>query len=75
LTDEVRSLGFDVPESQANFVWCTGHPRAAAFYETLKERKILVRLMRYPDTPPGLRITVGTDEEIDLLLKELRTLV
>ena len=75
LTEAVRALGFQVPESQANFVWCTGHPRAVAIYEALKERKILVRLMRYPGHEPGLRITVGTDEEIDRLLGELRTLV
>jgi histidinol-phosphate aminotransferase len=75
LTDAVRALGFDVPESQANFVWCTSHPRAVAIYEALKERKVLVRLMRYPNTPPGLRITVGTGDEIDLLLEQLRTLV
>jgi histidinol-phosphate aminotransferase len=75
LTTAVRELGFHVPESQANFVWCTGNPRAVAIYEALKERKILVRLMRYPGHEPGLRITVGTDEEIDRLLAELRTLV
>ena len=34
----------------------------------LKERKILVRLMSYPGYPEGLRISVGTDEEIDRLL-------
>ncbi len=75
LTDAVRSLGFHAPESQANFVWCTGNPRAVEIYQALKDRKILVRLMRYPGYEPGLRITVGTDEEVDLLLKELRTLV
>jgi histidinol-phosphate aminotransferase len=75
LTDAVRSLGFTAPESQANFVWCTGHPRAVEIYQALKERKILVRLMRYPGHSPGIRITVGTDEEIDLLLNELRGLV
>ncbi len=75
LTDAVRSLGFSVPESQANFVWCTGHSRAVEIYQALKDRKILVRLMRYPGYEPGIRITVGTDEEVDLLLKELRTLV
>jgi histidinol-phosphate aminotransferase len=75
LRDSLRSLGFSVPESQANFLWCTGHPRAVAIYEALKERKILVRLMRYAGHPPGLRITVGTDAEIDRLLAELKTLV
>jgi histidinol-phosphate aminotransferase len=75
LTDAIRALGFTVPESQANFVWCTDHPRSTEIYEALKERRILVRLMRYPGHRPGLRISVGTDSEIDRLLEELRTLV
>ena len=75
LTDALRALGYHVPESQANFVWCTEGPPAASIYEALKERKILVRLMRYPGLPDGLRITVGTDEEIDALLDALRRLV
>jgi histidinol-phosphate aminotransferase len=75
LTAAVRALGFTVAESRANFVWCTGHPGASGIYEALKKRKILVRLMCYPGHAPGIRITVGTDEEIDLLLGELRRLV
>ncbi len=75
LTDAVRALGFNAPLSQANFVWCTGHGRAPEIYESLKEKKILVRLMRYAGYEPGLRITVGTDQEIDLLLAELSELV
>ncbi len=75
LTDALRSLGFDVPESQANFVWCTGGPPAAGIHEALKARKILVRLMRYPGLPDGLRMTVGTDAEIDQLLEALREIV
>lgn len=75
LTDAVRVLGFTPPESRANFVWCTGHPRSVDIYQALKDRKILVRLMRYPGYEPGLRITVGTDEEVDRLLAELGPLV
>lgn len=75
LTLAVRSLGFHVPESQANFVWCMGHPRSVTIYQELKQKRILVRLMKYPDLEPGLRITVGTDEEIDHLLTELQLLV
>lgn len=75
LTSTLRSIGYEVPESQANFVWCTGGPPAAPTYEALKARRILVRLMRYPGHPDGLRITVGTDAEIDVLLEALRTLV
>jgi histidinol-phosphate aminotransferase len=71
LADAMRRRGYLVPESQSNFVWCTGGPPALATYEALKARKILVRLMRYPGQPDGLRITVGTDTEIDLLLEAL----
>jgi histidinol-phosphate aminotransferase len=75
LTDAVRGLGYHVPDSQANFIWCTGGPPAAPIYAALKDRKILVRLMRYAGHADGLRITVGTDHEIDRLLDELRKLV
>jgi histidinol-phosphate aminotransferase len=75
LTKALRALGYHVPYSQANFLWCTGGPPAVEIYEALKERKILVRLMRYPGQPDGLRITVGTDAEIDQLLKNLAPLV
>jgi histidinol-phosphate aminotransferase len=75
LTGSARALGFRVPDSQANFIWCTGHPRTTDIYHALKDRKILVRLMRYPGHAPGLRISVGTDAEIDRLLEELRVVV
>ncbi len=75
LTEAMRGFGYHVPDSQSNFVWCTGGPPAAEIYEQLKARKILVRLMRYPGLPDGLRITVGTDEEVDALLEALRELL
>ncbi len=75
LTNLMRSLGYDLPDSQSNFVWCTGGPPASAVYQSLKERRILVRLMRYPGRPDGLRITVGTEAEIDRLEAVLRELL
>jgi len=71
LTAAMRRFGYLVPDSRANFVWCTGGPPASPTYEALKARKILVRLMRYPGLPDGLRITVGTDAEIDRFLDAL----
>ena len=67
----LRAMGYEVPESRANFVWCIGGPPAEGVFEALKTRGIFVRLMRYPGRPPGLRITVGTDEQIDRLLEAL----
>ena len=71
LTTAMRQHGYLVPDSQANFVWCEGGPPAREVYEALKARKILVRLMSYSGRVEGLRVTVGTDEEIDAFLATL----
>ena len=79
LAAALRTRGFHVQESQANFLWVThtdGEHRAR--YEFLKSNKILVRYMRFPEaakteptTIDGLRITIGNDGEIDRLLEVL----
>jgi histidinol-phosphate aminotransferase len=75
LTDSMRSLGYHAQESQANFVWCT-HPERPhkPIYEALKAQGILIRFMHYAGWGNGLRITVGTDEEIDAFLACIRTI-
>ena len=72
LSSALGSLGYTLTNSQSNFVWATGGRPARETFQALKDRKILVRLMSYPGQPAGLRITVGTDEEIDRLLENLR---
>ena len=68
----LRGFGFEVTPSQSNFVWCRRFDRPVKpIYEALKERKLLVRYMNYPDFGDGLRISVGTDSEIDLLFSYL----
>ncbi|MDA0255836.1 MAG: histidinol-phosphate transaminase [Planctomycetota bacterium] len=75
LTDAMRALGFDATESQANFVWCTHAERPLRpIFEALKARGILIRFMEYPGWGDGLRITVGTDAEIDAFLAVMKTL-
>ncbi len=71
LTAALRLRGYAVPESQSNFVWATGGSPARETFQKLKDRKILVRLMSYSGYPEGLRITIGTDPEIDDLLENL----
>jgi len=75
LTAALVGLGYKVPDSQSNFVWATGGPPPRETFQRLKDRKILVRLMVYPGYPEGLRISVGTDTEIDSLLTELGAIV
>lgn len=75
LAEAVAGMGYRAPRSAANFVWCEGGPPARTVYEGLRDRKILVRLMRYEGRADGLRITVGTDEEIDALIGALGEVV
>ncbi len=71
LATQLRAFGYTTPRSQSNFVWCTGGPPASEVYQALRDRKILVRIMRYSGLPDGLRITVGTDAEIDSLISAM----
>jgi histidinol-phosphate aminotransferase len=76
LTTELQSLGFAAVDSQANFVWAP-HPAAdlKLLYQRLKEQQILVRYMNYAGWGDGLRISVGTDEQIDACLAAIRRLL
>ncbi|HEV3416595.1 MAG TPA: histidinol-phosphate transaminase [Pirellulales bacterium] len=76
LTDGMRRLGFASVESQANFVW-NPHPLLAVrpLYERLKAERILVRYMDYAGWGDGLRVSVGTDEQIDACLAALERMV
>lgn len=70
------ALGFDVLPSQANFVWARRIDRPVKpIFEELKRRQVLVRYMNYPGHGDGLRISVGSEAEIDRLLAELRTIL
>lgn len=76
LAASLRELGFQVPDSAANFVWAV-HPTAQAktLFETLKQNGILVRYMTYDRWPEGIRISVGTPEQNELVISMLRDLV
>jgi histidinol-phosphate aminotransferase len=73
LTAGMRSLGFDTVQSQANFVW-NPHPKVPVkpLYEQLKAAGVLVRYMDYRGWGDGLRISVGTDEQIESCLSLLK---
>jgi histidinol-phosphate aminotransferase len=65
----LAEVGFRVTPSQANFVWCQ-HPSGChkELHEYLKKHQILIRYMDFPDWGDGIRISVGTDEQIDACL-------
>ncbi|MFO1065086.1 MAG: histidinol-phosphate transaminase [Pirellulales bacterium] len=76
MTARLRGMGFNVTESQANFVWCTTNTHSAkSLYEGLKARQVLVRYMNYAGWGDGLRISVGTPDEADQCLTILESLL
>ena len=76
MVPRLEELGFDVQPSQANFLWCTHPDRPLEpLYEQLKSQKILVRYMKYAGWGEGLRITVGSDDQVDVCLNTLATIM
>lgn len=73
---KLRSRGWDVPESASNFVFARppakpgedAHERAKSIFEQLKGRHIYVRYFRGPETGDRLRVTIGTDSDMESLL-------
>jgi histidinol-phosphate aminotransferase len=73
----MTEMGFEVLPSSANFIFAR-HPSqgGAELAAALRERSIIVRHFRQPARiAPFLRITVGTDAQIDALLAALKAIV
>jgi histidinol-phosphate aminotransferase len=76
LTAALERLGYGVPPSQANFVLaCRRGVDQAPVVAALAQRGVLVRHFATPRLRDALRITVGTDDECDVLLRALAALV
>ena len=72
----LQEMGFFVYPSETNFVLarCRKGVSAQHLYLALKSRKVLVRYFNLRRLDDCLRITVGTRDEIETLLKHLREL-
>lgn len=77
LTASLRDYGFDIPKSESNFVLARWNrtPTAREIFETLKAQSIYVRYFNARGLENALRITVGTDSEVDALLDALRGII
>lgn len=70
---ELQELGFVFPDSKSNFIFAS-HPEypAAELFEALKEAGIYVRYFNQPRIDNYLRISIGTDAEMDELIRFLK---
>jgi histidinol-phosphate aminotransferase len=70
---ELAELGFSFPDSKTNFIFAT-HNRVPAekIFKALREADIYVRHWNKPRINNHLRISVGTDKEMDCLITFLK---
>ncbi len=72
----LRALGFTVLASKTNFLFASQPSFSGAFlFQALRERGILVRRFDKPRIADYLRISVGTDEDMDALIAACADLV
>ena len=76
LTGELEKLGFVTTDSSTNFVFVK-HPEidGEKLYRELKERGVLIRHFTLSRIKDYNRITVGTKEQIDVLLNNIKAII
>lgn len=73
-TAALRKLGFTVTDSGTNFLFVTRPDTdMKAMFEYLKTKKVFIRYFNLPRINNHVRITIGTDEEMDMLLTHIGT--
>lgn len=75
-TEELRKIGFQVLPSKANFIFIA-HPTVPAkkLFAGLREKGVLVRYFDQPRIDNYLRVSIGTDQEMDAFLTAIRELI
>lgn len=73
---KLTELGFTFPNSTSNFIFASPTRKSAKYvFEELKKRKIYVRYWDKPIICDYLRISVGTDEEMEKLFVALEEIL
>lgn len=73
VSDKLKALGFSVLDSQTNFLFAKNDCiDIKAYFEWLKEQKVFIRHFNLPRINNYVRITIGTDEEMDIFLEKTK---
>ena len=76
MTNQLRALGFEVLDSSTNFVFTSNkNIDIKDMFEYLKSKKVFIRYFDLPRINNYVRITVGTDREVQILLDEIKKYV
>ncbi|MBC8377634.1 MAG: aminotransferase class I/II-fold pyridoxal phosphate-dependent enzyme, partial [Planctomycetes bacterium] len=72
LTQQLRLMGFEAPDSQTNFILAQYREKNAEdIHEKLKQQNVYIRYFALPGLGDKLRITIGTPQQNDKLLAAL----
>lgn len=70
---ELRRLGFTVLDSQTNFLFASNEKLdMKSYFEWLKTQKVFIRYFNLPRINRYVRITIGTDKEMDIFLEKTK---
>lgn len=76
VTERLRALGFTVIPSKANFVFAkSDRIGGGALYQALKARGVLIRHFDAPRIGDYNRITIGTPEQMDVLIDNIKAIL
>ena len=76
VTEELKTLGFTVLDSQTNFLFATHSSiNMKDYFEWLKTQKVFIRYFNLPKIDNYVRITIGTDEEMNIFLKKTKAYI
>ena len=76
VTLELEKLGFDVLDSQTNFIFATHNEHnMKSLFEYLKMQKVFIRYFSLPRIENYVRITIGTNEEMDIFLEKTKEFI
>ncbi len=73
VVDELEALGFEVLPSSSNFIMATHKDYdMKELFEYLKTKKVFIRYFSLPRIDKYVRVTIGTDEEMNTFLNEVK---
>lgn len=73
---ELSKMGFETIQSMSNFIFTTNPKIKASFiFDELKKQNIFVRYFNKPRINEYLRVTIGTDDEMDLFIEALKKII
>lgn len=74
--EKLREMGFEMTDSTANFIFVR-HPdlHGSELFSRLRERGVIIRHWDKPELADYNRITIGSREQMDILLREVRDIL